>query len=1157
MTEITVEMRNYNHLHSPNMPIFRTVVLLTAITLSVALCHASEDKSQTATKPKDPDLVRYYPFEEGKGDWVRQLAGDGTGQMMLLGNTRFGEPHDRYLKKWRGPVIGTEWKQGRFPGTYSIRPGESRNSVIRSQFYGTKNGSFSLEAWVRPREGAGPYIWAPGNPSGGFTLEQRQGKLFWSIATKDGSIVATSPELSPGLWHHVVAIWNSKTHTASLYVDGARVAEAKGTADYLQPAPSTALRGAAYADDGGLRIGGVRVTDVGFLRFDIDELSVFSRVLSPEYIATQAEAGKPPGSAEEQLARYQSETEKEKIFDQIRLDIPKDTFGYFPKAKALPLTIEIPANDIWTGTLNAAWTIEDLKGHQIASGEKSLKVSSEKGDRVQTDFTFPEYGLYFLNVSLKDSSGNLVKQQEYPVGIIVDLPPVDQLPETSPLGSHGIVERSPSGTVLGFGVLDRFIRGWEWKSPGKYDFSYSDEVVDEALKRGSKVMFCFDRVPKSWDEDPDSKVFNLAHFREHLTTLVRRYKDKVDFWEVLNEPNSGHHADTLGTGTERAKNYVTILKEAHKIIRQEDPDGKIVGVSGCPGFEVWTEQVLAAGGAPYFDIVSVHNYRPAPIQGSARENPIGRVRDALARYGKEAPIWNGEFGFLLPPRNEKGRPMSEQEIMDFYKVQVNRKYGLSFINTYMPIWTEDVIAAWTIQTILLDLGDGCQRVVQLPGAGDNFPNYADAGLPTEKGVAMAALASQIIPMKKMGRMPLNSILSAGVTIETMDGKRSVALFSDEKTEFVFRAPGRKELQGLDMLGNPISWKVDDSGIARIQTDQYPTYVLDIPDGFEQIPLIAVKASSELEGGQVKGSFHFVNPSDQAVTYKLESDLPKGIELESKVEVAVPARGEINIPFLLKSSDLKRGKHELAFAIRNANGLQVAKTQYIINADTATVMVPEVSREIPMRADPADWKGIEPVVIDDVSFVLSGKPVDGVPWAPQWRGSDDLSFSYRMAWNREQGILLLIEVTDDHLNAAPDDHVDRLFQYDCLELFFDNRPPEQRALGYSPGAEQMLVRPSLEEQVGDCKVVKLAGDVSQVSAHFVGRRTPTGYIIQGSLKPGIDAPWQPEAGLSFGLDMLLDDADEHLRKAVMGIGFGGLNNSRESRSWGWFELQGEK
>jgi hypothetical protein len=1100
----------------------------------------------------DKYLVRYYPFENGSGGWADQLAGKGEGRLMLVGNSPYGEPEDRRMDKWGGPVVGTEWHQGRAPGTWSIRPGEGRESVIRSQFYGTDTGTFSIEAWVRPHSSIGPYIWAGSVHDNGFALQREYNHLVWRVVTADGVVIVRTQKLPDGLWHQVVAEWDDSTLTARLYVNGLVVGETKGSSGYVAPSGSKELGGNPLIDYDGLRIGGLRSSQVGALRFDIDELLIYSRVLNSDEIATRYRDGAPRGTAEEQLAQFHAEMQREEVYNAIRLDIPKDTFGYFPKDSRLDLTVSVPANKVWSGDLKAAWSVEDLAGKVIGTGANSLAVSPDKGASLSAELSFPEYGLYFVKISLVDAAGSLIKKQEYPVGIIVSLPDQKDMPKTSPLASHGIIERSPEGLELGFGVADRFIRGWEWKAPGKYDFDYSDKVIDQAHGRGMNVMFCFNRVPVSWDENPDSSKFNMYHFKEYLTELVRRYKDKVQYWEVLNEPNSSHHQKTLGGGLERAKNYVKVLKAAAEVIRREDPDGVIVGISGCPGFEVWTEQVLAAGGAPYFDVVSIHNYRSVPIQNSARQDPIGRVRAALDRYGKVAPIWNGEFGFMKSPRID-GRPMDVEQLKAFHGGRVTSRYGVSFINSYMPIWTENSVAAWTLQTIMLDLGDGCSRVFLLAGAGGVFPHYVGTGLPSEQGVAMAALASRLISMKGAGRLPMASLRDACVLIESEDGNRDAAVFSDDKTELFFRVPGRQSMHGMDMLGNPMSWPVDENGVICIQADLRPVFLFNVPQGFAQIPLLAIGVEDQLQKGKTKGILTLTNPSNQPIVYHLEADLPKELTLECETQIKVAAYSERKLPFTLTENGLKRGQHELGFSLLNNQGKLLGKAQRLLNAQSTMVMIPKMNNEISLRANPSDWEGIKPVVIDDVGYVLSGKPIPGFPWSPQWLDASDLSFSYRVAWNVAQGLLFFIEVTDNKTRVAPDDQLNRMFQYDCVELFLDTRPLKLRSASYASGVDQIMVRPSLTDEAAPCSVIVAGGKSSQVETQFFGRRTKTGYIIEGRIGPNAKAPWNFEAGMPLALDMIVDDADETLRKAVMGIGYGGLNNSRDTSPWGWYEL----
>jgi len=163
----------------------------------------------------------------------------------------------------------------------------------------------------------------------------------------------------------------------------------------------------------------------------------------------------------------------------------------------------------------------------------------------------------------------------------------------------------------------------------------------------------------------------------------------------------------------------------------------------------------------------------------------------------------------------------------------------------------------------------------------------------------------------------------------------------------------------------------------------------------------------------------------------------------------------------------------------------------------------------------------------------------------------LSFAYRLAWNEEDGLKFLIEVVDDQFRPAPNEV--NVFQYDGIELFLDVRPHDMRKVSYTPGAEQLLVRAEGGEQASMCYVQSSAGKNSQMDVQFVGRQTENGYILEGRIKPIDGAPWKIESGLEIAFDLFVDDADEHLRKTIMGIGYGGLDNAKQSDRWGWYRL----
>ena len=140
--------------------------------------------------------------------------------------------------------------------------------------------------------------------------------------------------------------------------------------------------------------------------------------------------------------------------------------------------------------------------------------------------------------------------------------------------------------------------------------------------------------------------------------MVKRYGDRVDAWEIWNEPN---HNDFM-RGASPAT-YAKVLRSAHAGIKAADPGATVV-FGGPQYVDVkWVKKVFAAGGTTY-DVMGVH-----PYQGVADEAPelpdngsmyrLSRVPALYALMRKQGhgarPIWFTEFGWRASP-NAPGIP---------------------------------------------------------------------------------------------------------------------------------------------------------------------------------------------------------------------------------------------------------------------------------------------------------------------------------------------------------------------------------------------------------------------------------------------------------------------------------------------------------------------
>jgi hypothetical protein len=189
-------------------------------------------------------------------------------------------------------------------------------------------------------------------------------------------------------------------------------------------------------------------------------------------------------------------------------------------------------------------------------------------------------------------------------------------------------------------------------------------------------------------------------------------------------------------------------------------------------------------------------------------------------------------------------------------------------------------------------------------------------------------------------------------------------------------------------------------------------------------------------------------------------------------------------------------------------------------------------------------------------VVHGQPNAAEIWLPQWRGKDDLSFTVKTTWRKDDGIYFLLRAKDNVFCPAPEDKAGTAWKYDCLELYFDSRARGKTGTLLSCGMDQVVIIPQAGESVAPCKVWYGLEGLNQVDVQCVGRKTADGYLIEGKVTPNAKSSFRVKGGSQFRMDFMLDDADsldaKLLRKAAMAL-HGDFGNYRNSDVWGRYEL----
>jgi len=1134
------------------------LILVTAVagTTAAGLDDWNQERARVLQMP---GLIRYYTFQERQGQFlVDQVAQDeasvyGTNTMTIMSNSPYGQPRTKYVVDGYTPYDYPFWAEGRWPGKGALTTGVAKNSVVRSQFYGTDTGDFSLLLWVRPHlmdvgSYAGGLAHCGSGHKQGWRLQWQvapwhpEGRVSFGIGVPSGTTFLHGP-FAPGVWHCVAVTW-AKGNVA-LYVDGVlKQKEQLEQQEIVWPErPDHAVMSQPYWDTGGMKLGRA-FSQAGAARADIDELAVFDRALPAEEVTELYRAGKPDATPEAQIARFRRLAAQKAVRDRIQLTIPHNTYGYFHRDKPIVAKIVIPPANGPSGPHALHLTMVDLDGRTVLDETVPVDIQIERENSLAVPIRQERCGLYWLTMALVDAKGAVVKAREYPLAVIVPLPANRDVPLSSPLACHNM-GHVPEHSVLG-NKLDRIIRGWRSMEPkkGEFDFRYEDKLIREAEERGMNMLFCIDLRPPAWlGLAPGSKNLpaDMAQLERFLRVVVDRYKGRVAYYEIFNEPNAGHGLKGKG----RARDYVTFLKLAYRVIKDVDQQAQVAAFSGVHRFR-WFEEVMAENPGTSYDVVTLHNYGPLPIELSRDRQLVQKVRKLLDNHGRaDAELWNGECGFAQPAR-VNGRPISDARLQQL-------KLG-----AWMPLATERRNAYWQAQAVLLDLADGCDKYFMLSGGSGYSPNFNDCtGTPSEKGIAKAAVSSLLIPSTERRRLPLVSSEQAAVLITDQDGTHTLAAFSLEPSGLTLKVDRNGQFTGMDYLGNPLTWTATDK-LLHLPLSEAPVYVHGVSDNVRELPLLRVELDAEKLSaqGRLSGTLTLHNPWKEAIEVELAALLPDDTAIELAETHRVRGREKLRVPFTIDARPLWPSWYRLGFQARRGDAV-LARTDTRFYSSGRVAEVPEAAAPIALTADAAGWPADAPVAVAKrVGNVVKGKPIDGVPGDVQWRGPDDLSFSVRTAWHPKSGLHFLLEVTDNAVVVAGKGQ--HWFFYDCLELFVDTRPVQAKTRDYSVGAQQFLVKPHTGKEVAECPITICGLLDKTVTLKAVGKRTDRGYTIEGLIrpKPGHEKAFGP--GRRLHLDFLIDDTDsaklDKRRKAIVSLHSVHANSSQDASQWGAYELR---
>lgn len=243
------------------------------------------------------------------------------------------------------------------------------------------------------------------------------------------------------------------------------------------------------------------------------------------------------------------------------------------------------------------------------------------------------------------------------------------------------------------------------KVPGKYDFSWLDDVVDNLSRRGVEVWFSLSFGHPAYTPSPRYEEMRAQAEREgtplpgrprgyvgevpllhgekamaawlrYVAALCEHFRGRVRKYEVWNEPEAKVFWQCGGKPSDRdvfgmAEDYTEFVRRTAEVVRQTVPGAEIIADVAQPTSR-YIQGLGRAKLADLIDLFSIHLYTPLPESG-LREM-VEYIRANLRRSdGKTLRIMQGESGratgkcshFAFPTQLGQARFMARRYLGDF------------------------------------------------------------------------------------------------------------------------------------------------------------------------------------------------------------------------------------------------------------------------------------------------------------------------------------------------------------------------------------------------------------------------------------------------------------------------------------------------------------
>jgi Beta-1,4-xylanase len=724
----------------------------------------------------------------------------------------------------------------------------------------------------------------------------------------------------------------------------------------------------------------------------------------------------------------------------------------------------------------------------------------------ETPLQLSGYGIFRAEL-VHAASGEVVDEAVFTV-----LPDLGRI---EALGVHAFFDEYSLSVAARFGA--RWNRCWDNERPTVWSrvqpdgptfrWEYSDAKIDLAVRKGFKLLGMLYHVTsyeRSWvtNQRPhwifaaagetnrgaallaNDKL--LAGWREYVRAVVSRYRDRIEYWELLNEPYNAVF------GNWSPQDYLKLLRVTAPIVRAANPRARLVGPCTYM-LPRWCPPMIEQGLLRDLDVFSYHGY-------SMGDEALVTMQQWATADGRRRPLFDTENSGMASSR--------------FFRRSL---LGARF-SGYRPY---QQAAASLAQAFLRGRGHGAQVFFHYwmrP-----YPPYlkygsllAFDGTLRPPAVAYALAGWMIDGMQAHEAMRLGEYVDGYVFRSTRGGEAVAALWdrrpfdSRPESRLALPCPPRR-LRAFDMMGNPVEL----TGTAQstlLTVTPYPLYlkarqVERLVGWLRDAKLVALGEKTYVVSGAIavspegSGSLlvkvynNSLEPREARLSLLAGSS---GFQLQDPqrtVKLGPNQERRVRFPLRAFPPVVRRGR--LSWTIAD-DRLAREEGDMVLS-----VLVAHRKENIAIDGDLREWDGLPAAEIDRKEQV--------VVQPGNWNGPSDCSGRVRVAWGAEN-LYLAVEVTDDRFIPPPEPS----WRWDSVELFFDSDLyGDWGATSTSP-----------DDFILTFAARTAASPRFSGPERIEGASTFSGRVRRAELRiPFSVLKVRPAVGAAFGFDVGIDDADE--------------------------------